>query len=456
MVIEDDIFLYLPLYYAFHNSCWKFVPANYSLDILPSAAKTDESSLNMLMSDESRYQDIHFALADPTTVLKPRQNWNGRTPVVLASMIANCAFWALDRGSYKVDSVRDLARYDQLIAFPRGTTSYGIARGISRRAAKNHEVAIQEVKPLQELVALQDSDPAKKTLCLSPDILRIKHLIHNYGQFHVDLTLSDTPEFNNVLVTALISRADVVEQHPELVDGLLRALQWALIQVRLATQDVVDYANMRFQGRGVDFVRGALKEAQRVKVYPASIEIQSSYWIKAAEIACESREVRFDDRERELARRAYERMIEPYEHLAQKANKEIYRLNAEPSSGEIVRAPGFWPMRISSALFLLCGLATILFPQWVPKWTSIVVPLWVGGAIWCGALARTALRKAAVARGSIRAHVHWSTVWLFQASLATFSVGLLFGNAKVLEVAGPLMAVLFVAAASSVADLERK
>ena len=92
-------FLYLPLYYAHYRKYFGFIPAPHRIKntIVQSRDQTDVSAFEMLMdttSEENR--DIDFAVGDPTCILDYPQG-AGPAPIILAELISNAAFWAINR-----------------------------------------------------------------------------------------------------------------------------------------------------------------------------------------------------------------------------------------------------------------------------------------------------------------------------------------------------------------------
>src|ERR1017187_7425735 len=210
----------------------------------------------MLMDQSAVNAKVDFTVADPAWVLY-NFPYPSIRPIVLGGLVTNTAFWAIDRRSKKILGLSDLAAFDKIIAFDRGTTSYGIASRILRGVGeKDLRSRVLRVKPGTELDALVES--ATGTMALSPNILNIDILLSNYPEFNIDLALASTTEYSNILITALMTRSDVIERDEPLVRNLLRAVQRALSLVRLRSADVIEYANIRFQGSGEDPIIGAL------------------------------------------------------------------------------------------------------------------------------------------------------------------------------------------------------
>ena len=362
IVVMDKHFLYLPLYYAKSKNFFGFVPGNYELEIVLSADHTDESAYQMLMdSGYGKNTEVNFAVADPSVTLNTSHSFEG-TPAILASLITNTAFWAVDRKTHQIVLPKDLAGFQKIIAFKPGTTSHSIAQRIFRDASKTP--SIQPVNPSQELIALQKST---NTVALSPDILSIDHLLYYQKHFNIDLALGTTQEFSNVFMTAFLSRQDVVEQHRPLVMGLLKALQLSLILVRAQAPDLIEYAADRFSD-SKDRVKSALNRAEQAQVFPPSIEVSVASWMNAAKIWYESGDREFQSDEQKEAKLRFQNIAQPHLSLAKAAINELYSQVSTPS-----KTPSTWKpaLRASGAAALCFAVATAVV-KWC-HWSGIGV-----------------------------------------------------------------------------------
>jgi len=400
IVIMDNHFLYLPLFYAQSKDFFGHVPEGYSIEIITSPAHTDVAAYKMLMDTSSRKNtSVNFAIADPTTVLSHPATYDA-TPAILAAMISNTAFWAVDRNSHTVIKPQDLATFQNIIAFQPGTTSYSIAQRIFKDA--NKSPSIIQVNPNQELIALQKST---NTVALSPDILSIDKLIHEEEKFHIDLELATTQEFQNVFMTALISRQDVVDQHRSMIVGLLKALQLSLLLVRAQAPDLLKFAEQRFP-LAKDRVESALNRASKAHVFPLSIEVSLVTWMNAAKLYYESIPAGFDHPNQENARLVFKHAVQPYLALSREAVSDLYSRFTEPAKTEPL-----WPkvLRLSLVVVLCLGVG-IAIKQW-SDWKAIMVFI-------LGTVPAIAIEKwLKLERTSLHWFVHWFTCGLIQLVL---------------------------------------
>lgn len=373
IVVMDEHFLYLPLYYAYDKKFFGLVPENYDLKIIRSTDRTDASAFRMLMDTRSAGQsNVGFAVADPTTTLRDT-SFEDRSPAILAALINNTAFWAVDHRTHVIRSPKDLAVFKQIIAFKPGTTSHSIAQRIFRDANKSQ--SILPVNTSQELIALQENTD---TVALSPDILAINHLLSHKENYNIDLSLGTTEEFNGVFMTALLSRQDIVDQHRQLTIGLLKALQLANILVKSQAPDVITFAMERYN-ETKEHVEGALRRAEVDQVFPLSIEVSNVTWTKAAKIWYESTDKGFGPEQQNIARLMFLHTAQPYSALARDAVNELYSRVSAPTATE-----SFWPkvvhLSLVTVLSIIVGIAAAKWSDWpaiVVILVSTVVAIWL-------------------------------------------------------------------------------
>ena len=400
IVIMDDHFLYLPLFYAQSENFFGHIPEGYNIEITTSSDHTDELTFKMLMDTNSaKNADINFAVADPTIILSHQASYEA-TPAILAAMISNTAFWAVDRKSHIVIEPQDLAAFQNIIAFHPGTTSYSIARRIFKDAKK--PPSILPVHPNQELIALLRNT---NTVALSPDILGIDALLHEKDQFNIDLVLGTTQEFQNVFMTGLISRQDVVAQHRSMIIGLLKALQFSLMQVRAQAPELLAFSEHRFP-HPKERIESALHRAAKAHVFPLTIEVSPVTWMNAAKIYYESTSVGFGQLEQQKARSVFQHVVQPYLALSSEAVNDLYSQVTAPSKTE---SQWLKALRISLIVILCLGVG-ICLQQWF-DWKAITV------VILCTLTAIALEVWLKLKRNSVTWFYHWFYCIAFQLVL---------------------------------------
>ena len=406
IVVADEHFLYLPLYFARHNNFFGLLPAGTEVNIKRSTLRTDASAFGMLMDSESKKnENIQFAFCDPAEILSYRGN--AAVPVVLAGVITNSAFWAVNHNSNRSTFVEHLATFDRVIAFHKGNTSFGIANRIFKDPSKKS--SIRTVDPKTELVELSKFGPG--TIAISPNILGIQKLLDQPKKIYsVELALGRTPEYRELLVTALISRRDVVLKIPAVVDGLLAALQEALVSVRSIKEGAVLYAVGKFKVEA-RLVRKALEKANESEVFPPNITISESTWLKVAENYWQARGEECGAERRQSALTTFRLNVEAH---ADRANKivrafEDKGLGLSQATKDVSKKPSILrkgaSFGIPSVALLAIGLGVVALASADVSWygylalflialiagicaaTTLIMPMSLPGLIFWGPLA---------------------------------------------------------------------
>lgn len=298
MTIPIDIvqtargFLYLPLYYARKKRFFGHVPRDYDITIIPSSGRTDESALlQMQDTDSDRNENILFCVCDPYELLKSGELEHTDSRL-LCGLVQNAAFWAVDRGSRQVIHYTDLAKYPEIITYAPGTTGYALASRI-RKDASPIDVNLIEVKPdagLRKLVQRQTA------VAITHDILQICELRRKSSnpkkKFQIEYEFGQCEMYKGLLVTGLMTRQDVIDDHPDLVKGLVLSLQESMFKVRLGKQEVREFVRDAFSHQASEeAAEDALDIAIEAGVFPIELEVfepQVSQIIKVRDDAATS------------------------------------------------------------------------------------------------------------------------------------------------------------------------
>ena len=281
-------FLYLPLYLAQFDkpesgkhSFYNEIPSQYSVMVkLPTSplgtARNDGAVFKELMNSNLGNSDIMFAACDPAALLaKPHKK-----ALLAASLVSSSAFWAVNHDSARVRLLSDLSSFDRIICYGENSTSNLIARRIVKRNVDK----LCEVIPDQELDCLESW--GEGTVAITPELLKVANLVYGPQKdgekpYEIVFELSTNKEFSNVLTTALFTRVEVVEHHPELVSGLLAAIQKALRDIQNEHPIVKECVQSTF--RDTFCLNQAMAIASRSNVFPETIEVRRDGWQRAAE-----------------------------------------------------------------------------------------------------------------------------------------------------------------------------
>lgn len=362
----SEHFLYLPLYYAKSQDYFGYVDSSqYIIQIREPFEKTDAAVIREVMNAYGESRDVKLAICDPTQIYQFSEVERGDI-AILSAIISETAIWAIDKDAPPVMHLTDLQSFQNIISYGEGSTTHAIARRI---AGPNH--TIWTVNPRQEFRTLLEFESA---VALSPDILYAVQAEKERGRnFRIILPISQTGEYGNVLVTALLgSRAFVVE-HPALVQGIIKALHKAIEDIRANDPALIPFASHFFR-QDEDVIEEALLKANQAAVYASSPIIQQGAWDRASRAYFQSTTI--VPSENDISRRAldvYSQLIEPHSHLANSA----IRLRALPSKTISNKTMSRWiaVCAVATVLALLGTTGFMIFAgvDLVGKWPAAVV-----------------------------------------------------------------------------------
>ncbi|MFA5265693.1 MAG: hypothetical protein WC378_17880 [Opitutaceae bacterium] len=347
-------FLYLPLYFARQNQFFGFLPDDVHVEIDTCEAGSDEATYSQIMDETAAHRDFVMAVTDPIQVFKTPLDAR-RKPAVLATLVTNGAFWAVNHGTRKINGLRDLGAFERVIAYRPGTSSYSIAARIARESGNTTPLDqfIEVVAPGKELLLLTDAKKGHGAVALSPDLLTIEDMTHNQ-RASVELALGGTPEYNDVLVTALVSYQQYVKDNRTIVDAIVMGLQKALLMTRLKHPDVIKFAEDYFTFG--EHASGAVSKALQAEVFPLSVSVAQAHWMHAAKAYFEANHPgggwTRDEEERGIE--YFKAFVEPYSGIGEHATKRL--LDAAPQP----KPDGDDPRRLLTLLvcaFMAVGLA---------------------------------------------------------------------------------------------------
>jgi hypothetical protein len=347
-------FLYLPLYFARQNQFFGYLPEDVHVEIDTCEAGTDAATYAQMMDETAASRDFVMAVTDPIQVFQTPLNAR-RKPAVLATLVTNGAFWAVNHGTRTINGLRDLGAFERVIAFRPGTSSYNIAARIARESGTTTPLDqfIEVVAPGKELLLLTDAKKGRGAVALSPDLLTIEDMTHSQ-RASVELALGGTPEYNDVLVTALVSYQEYVKDNKAVVEAIVKGLQKALLMTRLKHPDVIKFAGDYFTFG--EHVSGAVTKALQAEVFPLSVSVAQAHWMHAAKAYFEGIHPGNDWTKDEEARGLsyFKAFVEPYAGIAEQATQRL--LDAappvDPAGGE-----GRWLLALLVCMVSAVGLA---------------------------------------------------------------------------------------------------
>src|SRR5208337_3338049 len=387
IVTMDQHFLYLPLYYAESKKWFGHIPEEYRLGIKIDPYHSDKGAVDALLDHSSENKDVLFAICDPAAAMVTGAATEDQKLVFLASLITNASFWAIDTKAITVESLADLYQYDKIISFDQGSTSFAIARQACRAACQGRMeddainqiiikkimkvTANQELAELDKHVKLANQRTSEGNwVALSPDLLGFEKLRCKDNRYSIDLALGETTDYSNVLVTALVSRLDVVHEHDALVRGLLRALQVALTHTMSSNDAIINFASEYFGETDREIVKKALDQAiKNYNVYPRSVVIYPPEWNRAVKIAKDAWEG-YD------GEGSYEVMVAPYVHFARDAVNYVFQDMLDKMRTPATASASSWLLILVVLVSMVLGGCLV----YIGGWGACAVGL--GACIW--------------------------------------------------------------------------
>src|SRR5882672_11063297 len=149
-VMDTSVFLYMPVFYAAGRDFFGFIEG--PINCIPQSAfpRTDVATVRALTEKGPNGEYIaDFVVCDPIALLDAPQF---PQLCLLAAVVANGAFWAVNHSTHKVQTLADLAQFTEIIAFQKGSTSHRIASQAFEYAGQAPR--IRETHPGDELVLL--------------------------------------------------------------------------------------------------------------------------------------------------------------------------------------------------------------------------------------------------------------------------------------------------------------
>jgi hypothetical protein len=298
-------FSYLPLYYAESQNFFDLLPDGISIKIeTPSnPLHRNDAGICKELSRTPLSESIWFAIADPCAISRGHDVLSGNL-VVLTPIVTNSSFWVVAKDGRRIERLSDLRRFRKIFSYSHGTTSYGFAtklclkfQNVTPELARDR---ISIVEPLHEFSDANLLDLPPDNIILSPDILsicRIKTLdLRNQLSTWM---IGNSPEFKDILVTALITRDDVLNTvlGKEVSNALVQAIQRSLLRISdVSYQEAVVETTISYfkehlgnysEPIQLSIFRSALEEARKARIFPIFTGVSIGTWVSTYLMSCE-------------------------------------------------------------------------------------------------------------------------------------------------------------------------
>ncbi len=155
-------------------------------------------------------------------------------------------------------------------------------------------------------------------------------------RFSIVLPIAQTAEYANVLMTALLGTRQLAFEHPDLVRGIIAALNRAIFEIRFERLEVIEFASNHF-AVDRDVIREALREVNNASLYATDgCVMWHAAWERTSNAYFQSlKHVLSTHTVSAMSSDAYRRLVEPYHHFVELAG-----------NASLVRKPG-WARRAS-------------------------------------------------------------------------------------------------------------
>jgi hypothetical protein len=339
----EKYFLYLPVYYAIYKDLYDFTkdPSNnYNYTLLQAdkpdnAVKTDKAVFECLVKRSSEEpESAVFAIGDPRSIaLKP--NWATSPVRLIGALITGSPFWAIDHGKCETLTINDLCKFDSIVSYTPGTTSYDLVCSVLR----DNGISLSKLDPVPAKTEipkfLEPSAPGgnnNQTITITPDIIGIVDTNASRDYDIVEYSVGSDHNLSYLLITALATTQDTIYKHPELVMAFIKSVQRAINELHARNPEIIRYAATVFTKNDEAKVLKALELADQSHVYPHDIGINEVLWLNAV-----TRAIRADGEQ--VTENSLKRSKEVYS-LIGKSNEQLVRsaLNELKSEGNTLKA----------------------------------------------------------------------------------------------------------------------
>lgn len=328
----EKYFLYLPVYYAIYKDFYGFTkdPSNnYTLlqaEKPDNAVKTDKAVFECLVKRSSEEpESAVFAIGDPRSIaLKP--NWSTSPVRLIGALITGSPFWAIDHGKCETLTINDLCKFDTIVSYTPGTTSYDLVCSVLR----DNGISLSKIDPVPantEIPKFLEPTPPggnnNQTITITPDIIGIVDTNASRDYDIVEYSVGSDHNLSYLLITALATTQDTIYKHPELVMAFIKSVQRAINELHARNPEIIRYAATVFTKNDEAKVLKALDLADQSHVYPHDIGINEVLWLNAVTRAIRADGAQVTENTLKKAKEVYSLIGKSNEQLVRSALNEL-------------------------------------------------------------------------------------------------------------------------------------
>lgn len=267
---KEKFLLYLPLYLGMEAGYF----AQEGIDIDLVFAGNDDQIFAAVASGS-----VSFGMGDPIfTAIAQEKGFPAKTVAMMISKLGNTGF-TNNPEIPLVERPEDLAGL-RIGSFPSPSTTYVQLEEIVDEIPETLPKAKIVQAPPGAQLALLEAGAVDIAVDLEPAVSRLA----NEG-YRIVFNLDEFTE--PLVITGLMTREEVIEKRPDLVAGMVRALQKSLDTIHNDPEETARIALEIFPDIGTDVVRAALSRMLAKNVYPRSVVIQDLDWQRSLQIRLE-------------------------------------------------------------------------------------------------------------------------------------------------------------------------
>jgi hypothetical protein len=282
-------FLYLPLYVADELKLFKkHVPHGYEVSLeRRSGEQLDREVYERVVEDKAGDENIWFGVGDPMPVYQSKNSRSAeeRKGRVIAALINKATFWAVDRNTSVSHYYELPIKFEKIITFKEGTTCNVLAKDVAVKRSTGvtiESIIVEGVEPGYELRTLAALKSEPKVVAITPNLLETINYT-NAGKLKICYSFATSGMFSNLLVTAIITREDVIANHAPLVRGILLALEEAYALIHLRDDRVIEIGSKIFNSEK-NIITQTLNRALDEDLFPTDIRVERDSWYNAVRI----------------------------------------------------------------------------------------------------------------------------------------------------------------------------
>jgi NitT/TauT family transport system substrate-binding protein len=261
--------LYLPLYHAISRGF--FAKRNLTIRVVTGGTATNAMAALLGKSAD-------FAQADPMYV--PISRSHGAATKVVAQVVARIALWAVttDPNMRTLDAVT--LKHKTVTTHPRPMTAYTYTNLLARSLGldPDTDIKILQNQPGSELAPLLTNN-ASIAITIEPQVSiavsRGAHVVYSFAS-------------RDQIFTGLLTRDDVIRDHPDVVRDVVASFQEALDDIHASPDRALETAVKYFPGVSRDVLAAALQRLNADGVIPRSVRVNEDSWNRAVAVRIDS------------------------------------------------------------------------------------------------------------------------------------------------------------------------